>query len=50
MILSAKAGETEPREKVTSSKVAIEARREPVAHEFPRPAGKGKQMEKVVSP
>ncbi len=50
VILSTAEAKAEPREKVTSTKVAIEASNEPVPHEFPRRGGKGKQTEKVVSP
>jgi hypothetical protein len=50
VILSTAEAKAEPQEKVTSTEVAIVASRQPAHYEFPRPAGKGKRTEKVVSP
>ncbi len=50
VILSTTEAKGEPREKVTAAEVAIGASKQAVPHEFPRPAGRGKRMEKVVSP
>ncbi len=50
LLLSTKEAKAEPQEKATSIEVAIEAPKQPIPYEFPRPSGKGKRTEKAVSP